>query len=254
MSYERIRVTITPLFYEGEYGSEVDVTKDIDISGFVQENIGSIKREIDNGDYDFGVFTFGAITLKCFNDEGLFSAPEDSRSMFKYKRDLARVIIKYVGLNNVEHLLFEGLINEDTTRDEDLPDDDFKTGIVRFRVLSLDSIFRHVKVAGGAVATGVSISDAIKQILNTTAITNILTFDPAKINVQNDVVINNGDHFTGMAVKEALDELLLAANSILIVDDTNTIIVTPRTENNTLHQYFASYDPLNRGNVFEIKN
>ncbi|MBL4761289.1 MAG: hypothetical protein JKY93_01150 [Gammaproteobacteria bacterium] len=247
-----IRVLITPLHYDGIYGDEVDVTKDIDITSLVKDNLGKISREIDNGDFDFGVFVFGSITLRCYNDEGFFSMPEDSRSIFKYRRDLARVKIVYV--STVESVLFEGIINEDTSRDEDLPDDDIKTGTIKFRVLSLDSILRHTKVAGGAIATGVTISTAIKQILNTTYITNVLNFDPSKITVDTDVVIDDGDYFTGASVKEALDELLLAANSILLIDEAHNIIVTPRVENSALHKLYAPHDRLGRGNIMQIKN
>lgn len=247
-----IRVLITPLHYDGIYGDEVDVTKDIDITALVKDNLGKISREIDNGDFDFGVFVYGSITLRCYNDEGFFSMPEDARSIFKYRRDLARVKIVYT--STIESILFEGIINEDTSRDEDLPDDDIKTGTIKFRVLSLDSILRHTKVAGGAIATGITISTAIKQILNTTYITNVLNFDPLKITVNTDVIVDDGDYFTGATVKSALDELLIAGNSILVIDDDYNIIVTPRIENPTLHKLYAAHDALGRGNILEIKN
>lgn len=253
MSYDRIRVLVTPLHYDGIYGDVIDITKDVDVTAFVKDNIGSIKTEIDNGDYDIGVFTFGSIKLSCYNDEGRFAVPEDPRSLFKYKRDLTQVKIIYLDADNVRTTIFEGLINEDTTRDEDLPDDDITSGMVRFRVLSLDSIFRHVEVAGGAIATGISLSDAIKQILNTTAITRVLNFDANNIAVDTDVPIDNGEYFTAKTVKEALDELLLAANAVLLIDANKNIIVTPRTETETVHRFYAPHDPLNRGDILEIK-
>ena len=253
MSYERIRIMITPLWYEGVYSDVIDVTEDIDITAFVKDNIGSIRREIDNGDYDFGMFVFGSVILRCFNDEGLFSSPEDSRSIFKYSRDLARVKLVYLDEDNNQSVLFEGIINDDTSRDEDLPDDDIKTGTIKFRVLSLDSIFRHVNITGGTIATGVLLSTAIKQLLNTTRITNVLSFDPVNINVDTDVIIDEGEYFSGMSAKDALDELLLAANSILLIDDDKNIIVTPRVENIDTYSLYAPHDPLGCGNILEVK-
>jgi putative ubiquitin-RnfH superfamily antitoxin RatB of RatAB toxin-antitoxin module len=62
------QVLITPLVSRDQYGTELDVTKDIDLSDYIKEGgIGTIKQDIDNGDYDVGVFTYGSITMRAFN-------------------------------------------------------------------------------------------------------------------------------------------------------------------------------------------
>lgn len=252
MSIPFLKIFLTPLLYEGVYGEAVDVTKDLDITEFIHENIGSIKREIDSGDYDFGVFVFGAITLNCFNHDGRFSHPHDWRSLFRYKRDLAKVSVVFTNTKGEEQIIFSGLINEDATRDDDLPESNFKDATIRFKVLSEDSIFRHVPVAGGAVGAGVLFSTAIKQILNTAAITAVLNFDPDNIKVAMDLTIDDGEYFSGMSVKEALDELLVASHSVLYIDQNKNIIVSDRTERGALYPLYGENDPLGRGNILEI--
>lgn len=254
MNYERIRVYITPLIYEDIYGDEENVTSNIDVSAFVHENFGKIKREVDSGDYDFGVFVFGSINLKCFNDEGLFSTPDDYRSIFKWKRDLAKVKIVYLDADNNESVLFNGLLNEDTTREEDMPDSDIDDNTIKFRILSMDSVFRHVEVTGGAVAAGIYVSTAIKTILNTTKIKTVLNYDAANINVNTDIQIDNGEFFSGLSTKDALDELLLVSNSILYIDKDFNIHVKPRIESPNTYNLYGHTDPLGRGNILSIKS
>ncbi len=247
MSNQRYSVQITPLHYDGIYGDVIDVTQDVDISDLImQSGLGRIKKEFDNGDYDIGIFVFGDITLKCINSSGRFNDAHDFRTIFKYKRDLAKIKVLHFDRDDVETIVFEGLINEDGTRADAHKD------TIRLKVLSYDSIFDQVQVSGGVVATGVTISTAIKQILNTTDITSVLGFDPSDINVDADFIIDDGDHFTGLTVKEALDGLLIASNSILYIDSNKDIIVSNREEGDNVHELYGEHDPLGRGNILKI--
>ena len=248
MTYRFYKVLITPLEYEGVYGTTIDVTQDIDITDFItQSGISNVRKQFDNGDYDVGIFVFGDITLQCFNSGGKFNDPHDARSIFKYKRDLAQIKVVHVAADGTETVMFEGLLNEDGTRI------DVDRNIVRLKVLSFDSIFDQVEVAGGAVGTGVNYSVAIKQILNTTDITNVLNYDPSNINVDLDQAIDDGDFFTGKTVKSALDDLLFASNSILYIDANKNIIVSDRTESSSLFTLYGDGDPLGRENIIKIK-
>jgi hypothetical protein len=246
-TFPRYQVLFTTLIDEDTYGTEVDVTQDVDITDLTQD-ISNIINEIDNGDFDIGVFTFGDLTLRCINHDRKFSPAEDWKSIFPYKRDRTKVHVKYYdGLGN-NQFSFKGLINDDATRADVLSND------VKFRVFSLDSILRQVRVSGGSVTATQLFSSAIKSILNVPAITNVLTYDPANITVDLDLAIDNGDYFTDLSAKEALDELLLASNSILVVDNTDTVYVKPRTESSNVFYFYGRGDLYGRENILSINN
>lgn len=245
------KVLITPLESRNVYGTEIDVTADIDISEFVTEKgIGKIKNEIDNGDYEFGIFTFSDITLNMVNYSGKFNDEFSSYSIFKFKRDLAKVKIQFIKTDSSAVINFEGIINDEATRQDN------KKGIVKFKVLSFSSIFRKVKVAAGVITNGVSFSSAIKTILNDPDITSLLTFDPSKITVGLDLTVDDGSKLDDRTTQNALNDLLLVSSSILFIDDTQTIIVTTRTDTSeaVTHSYFAGDDVLGREDVLSIKN
>lgn len=245
------KVLITPLESRNVYGTEIDVTADIDISEFVTEKgIGKIKNQIDNGDYEFGIFTFSDITLNMVNYSGKFNDEFSSYSIFKFKRDLAKVKIQFIDTAGSAVINFEGIINDEATRQDNVK------GTVKFKVLSFSSIFRKVKVPAGVITNGVTFSSAIKTILNNPDITSLLTFDPSKITVGLDLTVDDGSKLDNRTVQNALNDLLLVSSSILFIDDTQTIIVTTRTDESeaVTHPYFAGNDVLGREDVLSIKN
>ena len=249
MTYKNYKVLITPLYYDNVYGDEIDVTSNIDISDLIaQSALSNIKKQFDNGDYDFGIFVFGDISLKCINSNGRFNDPSDYRTIFKYKRDLAKVKVVFVNNDLSENIIFEGLVNEDGTRV------DIENNSVRLRVLSLDSILDQTAVIGGTVEAGVSFNDAIKQMLNTTQIKSVLNYDPNNINVDLDLVIDDGDFFTNLTVKEALDNILIASSSILYIDKDNNIIVTNRNESINKYNLYGDGNSLGLENIVSVKN
>ncbi|MGR3179918.1 MAG: hypothetical protein ACUZ8E_17900 [Candidatus Anammoxibacter sp.] len=247
---QRYEILVTPLVRQDVYGSAIDVTKDIDITDLVSRGgIANLIRQVDDGDFDIGVYTFGHINLRCINYAGKFSEPQDYRSIFRYKRDLAKVDINFFDVDGNEGLRFRGLVNDESTRD------DFNSKIVTLRVLSLDSVFRKTIVTGGTVATNNLFSTAVFNILNVTPITTILNLDVANINLDVDLQIDDGEFFTNLTVKDALGFLMLASNSILIVDSNDNIFVRNRLENdvdNPQHLFFGSGDPDGRENILRV--
>lgn len=247
---QRYEVLATPLVRQGVYGSAIDVTKDIDITDLISRGgIGNLNRQVDDGDFDIGVYTFGYINLKCINHTGKFSDPHDYRSIFQYKRDLAKMDITFFDTVGNETLRFRGIVNDESTRD------DYNSKIVTLRVLSLDSVFRKTIIAGGTVADDNLFSVAVFNILNVTAITTILTLDVANINLDLDLQIDDGEFFSNLTVKDALESLMLASNSVLVVDSNDTIFVRSRLENdvdNPQHLFFGSGDPQGRENILRI--
>ena len=240
---------ITPLIERGVYGDIIDVTKDVDITDFIKAGgITQIKRQIDNDDYDYGVFNYGSITIKMINLAGKFNDSSDWRSVFIYSRDKAKFELSFFETDGSSAISFRGLINEEATRQ------DFKKNEVQFKILSRDSVIRNTKVSGGAVATGALFSTAIKTIINVPDITNILTYNPANINVAYDDTVDNGSWFDDKTTKDALDALLVVSNSTMIIDNNDNMIVRDRIENTQqIFKLYGAADIYGRNNIINIK-
>jgi hypothetical protein len=247
LPFNNYKIFFTPLISEIVYGTTVDVTADIDLTDFVK-SLGTIKREIDNGDYDIGIFTFGDITLNAINFSRKFNDERDALSIFPFRRDRCRVEIIFYDDEGNSSTRFVGLINDDATRI------DIDKDLVRLKVLSLDSIFRQVSVPAGAIVAGDLFSTAIKKILNIPEITSTMIYSPANISVSLDLQIDEGEVFSAVPAKEALDLLLLASNSILFVDNTDTIRVKPRVQSTNIFYLYGPSDAFGRENILSIKN
>lgn len=242
------KIYFTPLVSENVYGTTVDVTQDVDLTDFIK-SISTIRREVDNGDNDFGIFTFGNINLTAINYTGKFNDEHHNGvSIFPYKRDRTKVEIKFQNKDGTLETRFKGLLNDDATR-QNLRDD-----TVSFKILSLDSIFRQVRVAPGSVVTGDLFSLAIKKILNVPDITTTLNYNAANITVDLDLTIDEGEAFSNSVAKDRLDQLLLASNSILYVDKTDTVYVKPREESATQYDLNGRADKYGRDEIIDIRS
>lgn len=246
----RYRVFFTPLLENNEYGSEVEVSDRVEING-----ISKITRNIDDGDYDYGQFAYGDISLKGYNAQGFFSDENDHRGIFSYTRDRCKVRVVWIQTDTAGDgdetttITFRGLINEEATREDPL------TEQIKFRVLSRDSVIRTTKVAAGAVSTGNTVSTAIKSILTTPRINAVLTVSSANINPDLDITIDDGSKFDNKPTREAINELLFASNSVMLIDDSDNVIVRNRLQNETrpIITLFGPHDMHNRENIQDLK-
>lgn len=253
------KVFFTPISQDDDnvYADEVDVSDRILLSG-----VGNIKQSIDASDYNIGVFTFSDLELKGFNFDGYFNE-NDRRSIFQSTRDRCRVRIVFrkaimtrgdggtvLDSTETDTVTFRGLINEEATRIELIRDQ------IRFKVLSRDSVLRTTQVSAGVINDGDLASSAIFSILNTPRITSVLSVSALNINPDLDVTIDDGGFFDSKGVKESLDKLLFASNSVLIIDDDGTIHVQSRAHDPDADPLllFGKFDPLKRENIISIDN
>ena len=239
---KQYKVYITPKTGQFTYGTEVEMSAEIIFNG-----IKTMKKSIDSSDYEIGVYTYGDIQLKVINKNGKYNNEWDNRSIFKYTRDLAKIRVVYSD-NDGDITRFNGLINEEATK-QDIENED-----IVFRVLSNDSVIRTTKVAGGLIANNVLASSAVKSILNQAKITSVLTYSAANITVDQDFTVDDGTQFDNKNAREALNELLVASNSVLIIDSSSNIIVQSRTFNgvSSLNLY-GPYDEKMRQNIHGVK-
>ena len=75
------RVYIKPFDDYGAYTEYVEVTEDVDA-----ESIGSIERDLDNADFNIGVYRVNNLSITFRNDRGKYSDVGGARSIFKYTR------------------------------------------------------------------------------------------------------------------------------------------------------------------------
>jgi len=236
------KVFLTPRTADLTYGAEIQISAEIIFNG-----IKTMKKSIDSSDYEVGVYTYGDITLKVVNKNGKYNDEIDNRSVFKFSRDLARVRVVYSD-NDGDITRFNGLINDEATKQ------DFDKEEVQFRVLSNDSVIRTTKVAGGLIANGVLASSAIKSILNQAKITSVLNFSDSNINVDQDFTVDIGSEFDNRNGRKALNDLLVASNSVLIIDINDNMIVQSRNESSgDILTLFGPYDEKMRQNIHSVK-
>lgn len=239
---KQYKVYITPKTGEFTYGDEVQVSAEIIFNG-----IKTMKKSIDSSDHEVGVYTYGDIVLKVINKDGKYNDEFDGRSIFRYSRDLAKVRVVYSD-NNGDITRFNGLINDEATKQ------DFEKEEVQFRVLSNDSVIRTTKVAGGLIANGVLASDAIKAILNQAKILSILNYSDSNINVDQDFTVDDGSKFDNKNARKALNDLLVASNSVLIIDSSDNMIVQSRNASSgDILNLYGPYDEEMRQNINSVR-
>ncbi len=237
------RVYLTPRTRRNVYGTEVEITDRVELRG-----LKDLVKSIDAGDYDVGVYSFSDVAVDCDNSDGYFADPFDPRSLFRYSRDLAKVRVVYFA-DDVETTTFRGLVNDEASRNE------VNSDTLTLRILGRDSGIRKTKVLTGTVSNGMTIKAAITAILDRDEITSILTVDPANIEPDENGTVDDGSELNDMPTKEALEELLLVSNSVLMITDDDELVVTSRepTAVDVLELY-GKGDLQGRENIISITN
>lgn len=237
----RYSVFITPRTDYFTYGTEIDISDRVTFDG-----IGAIKRGIDSTDYDIGIFRYDDISIKCVNDNGYFNEETDPRSIFRFSRDLAKVRVVFTNEDGTV-ITFRGLLNEEASRTETVSD------TVTLKILSLDSVIRNTKVAGGVITAGMTCKAALEAILNVPAITSTLVFNASNINPVYNFVIDDGTKLQNKNTRDVLNTLLLASNSIMTIDDSQNMIVRSRDYNPvTVLNLYGPHDIHRRDNIINL--
>jgi len=239
----RYRVYMTPRTSQFVYGTEIEVTDHITFNG-----INQIKRALDSQDYEIGVYFYGDLQLIGSNDNGYFNDSSDLRSIFPYNRDLTKCRVVFENTAG-DVITYYGLIQDKATKIDALNE------TATFRVLSLDSIISTTQVAGGTVASGVSVKTAIFALLNQAAISSVLSISLGNINPSTSFTIDVGDAFDDMQTQDALNLLLVASNSTMKISSSGVVTIQSRAANNVAAlQLYGPYDELRRQNVVNISN
>jgi hypothetical protein len=219
------------------YGSEIDITK------YVEANsISLLNREIDRDNNDIGLFSYGSISFRVDNSKGLFNQPYpygDGQTFFLRERSRSIFKLKFFDKNNSVLTTFQGISNEQKIKQNLFNDK------ITFSVRSYDSVFDDNYITGGIITDNINASDAIKNICKLPAVQKVLTYSASNINVERDILINSSNFFQPLSLKEALNNLLLATNSVLYVNNAGAIIVCSRDVVNATVYTLGNKDVIN---------
>lgn len=242
-------VLLRPLVSENTYGDSVGLA-DLNVED-ITVSVGNIKESIDNGDFDFGVYTLDSINIRCMNINGELSLPLDGRSIFNYSRDKTIVFVNYYnGYEETATTTFVGIIDDRATREN------FTTGELTFKVLALGSIFTRLNVPYGLIAKNDKISTAIKKIMGVSEVASILDYDSSDASFYSDYPIDDPTQIQNLRMIDAITQLLIASNSTLLIDkNTQSVIIRPRGySEGAIVNLYGSNNFFNQQNIISIKN
>ena len=254
----RFRAYINPTDDNGVFTGFVEVTEDVDFS-----SMGSISQQIDNDEYNVGLLRFNQFTLKLTNESGRYSDVGTAETIFKKRRGGSRFRLTWEKADDdtqcgiaicgssyisPEITVFEGVINDEATR---LNIVDQK---VQFTILTIDSVFKSVATNFASLSNGNLFSAALLTVLNQTEITKYLTVSAGNINVGLDLAIDTVADFENTTVKEALDDLLFASNSVLYIEGTTVIIRSRDADATSSHTFIGQASNNGIENIIDISD
>ena len=254
----RWRVYINPFDDLGVYTGYVEVTSDVTF-----DDVGAIAQQLDNTDFNLGVYRNSNFNVTFRNDRGTYSDVGNPQSIFHYTRanSLIKITWETETTNNLagwmiagqtwlstETTVFVGLLNDDSLT-MDLTDQ-----AVQFTCMGRESVLGQMTVPSAALVGTPNISDIIKACLNQTALTDILTYSAANINVGTDAVVDTPVGYATKTVLETLDDLLLASNSVLYISG-DTVFVSARIPTADVKAtFYGQASKLGIENVQDILN
>jgi hypothetical protein len=259
MIASRWRVYIKPFTELGVRAATwTEVTNDV-----VLESIGSLSNELDNTDYNIGLYRSSAIQLKLTNDSGKYSDIDTPNSIFRYKRSDSLVKITWdqsddeseIGAGNLGEIVFSeetevftGLLSDESaTMDADAQ-------VITFTVLGREATFDRVVVPIASLAIGNLISVALYTMLNQTVITDVLTVDLANIVPGLDTTLDFIADLANLSVREGLREMLKISNSVVYIEN-GAIKVKGRTPTAAVMFHFYGQASVNGPeNIASIRN
>lgn len=221
---------------------------------FLGDGVGSIKYELDSGDFDVGLFIANNVNLSFDNSSGKFNDVGDSRSLWAgfETRNLTKFKIDAGYLDEddakVEGIPFEGYLDERSMKTDEKDK-------VTLTVLAKDAIFKTCEVAAGTLSSSVSASEAIYILCNRGEVTDHITVDQDNIDPSNDISLDDPGDYNGKKLDAALNDILLLSNSVLYVDSDSNLIVTSRNHSAKIkHEFYRNSSTGEKDNIYKISS
>ena len=251
-----IKVTLTPLNETGELSSqEIDISNDVD-----RRSLARVNQVIEGSDYDVGRVKISDMTLRLSNYKGRYSDIQDLRSIFGFSRSGSVVKIYWApqeplvcgffkcgeAILSEWVLMFDGILDDSTSRMN------IEDQIIDFKILSFDSILDRLLVP--TLTTSDDLESAIFKCLNQSRFTKYVSVDESDINCLVNYTIDDVDPFDGKTVGEVMPDLLLAANSVLLIEGAQ-VKVFPRNEIKDLKRtFYGQASEIGNEDILAIKD
>lgn len=229
------KTTLFPIIKGPTFGDGIDITRYID-----QNGLKTIKQTIDSSDFSTSK-SIDSIRLKLINFKNRFSL-NSNESLFGPSRDGSIVRISFN-----DKTVFEGVVDESGTYEDE------RSKTIRFIITSFESLFKKYIVTS---VSGTSlVSEALGTILSQPEITPLLSINHIDLGI--DSLMDSPSRLEGVNVYTAINQLLLASNSWLRINNDRSISIlrrNPRTlESKRL--FYGYYDKPRRSPVIlEVKS
>lgn len=260
----RFRAYIKPFDGGGAYQADwTEVTDDVDWT-----SIGRLSQQLDNSEYDIGIFRNASVGVVLRNEAGLYSDVDEPRSIFLFKR--ANSLFKitrstmpegpYCGNvvcgsfnTSVETELFIGMIT----------DEDVKLNVndstIKLTVLGLESIYSQIVYPAGADGGLVEpkAANLIAVLLNAEEALELLSVptqppfgssSTTGLAVGYNATISDFSTFENQDIKTVLNQLLQVSNSVIVVEGS-ALTVRARTPGSSVVATFRG-----QGTVDGVEN
>jgi hypothetical protein len=227
-------------------------------------SIGTLQMNLDNTEYDVGVYRNPSFTITMRNDAGYFSEVGEATSFFRYSRTNTQVKVTfeaedhcisglgscgYTYASSGPNIIFQGLLSDESMELF------LANQTISFPVIGLESLFHQVIVPYGSLTPGMTATNFLYTILNQTRITNLLTVSLSNIAPNLNLAITPITDFEFKTVKETLDKILLVTNSVLYINTNREVIIAPRTASSALQKtFYGQASSLGPEDILDIKS
>ena len=226
----------------------------VDISKYLLfTNASKIAQRLDFDAYGYGQFKTGTAKFTVDNSHGTFNNEFDLYSLFSGTLSRHYTKVRYhAGYkdedgNNVDEVVFEGLINGKAIKQE------FETGTMVIDILAYEQILTERTIAGSAIINSVA-SLVIGDIFNgDISITDFINFSSGNIIPGNDLTFDDATKFEKKKVSSVLNDIAKKTNSVWYVDATQNIIFKSRDANaNTPFAFIGGARQSSSVNILSI--
>lgn len=203
-----------------------------DISTFIiKTSATKVRQVLDFESFGYGEFKDSSVSFELDNNKGVFNPPDYIYSLFvnTTTRQYTKVRYKagYKDANNdkVDELVFEGLLSEKTIAQN------IENDTVKFTALSYQNILAESTVNGGTLTPTWTPSQVVDSIMQSSYITQFITYDSAQINFARNDAFENAALYENLKISDVLTDMCKKTNSVWYVDkDSLKLIVRDRTE------------------------
>lgn len=264
-----IRVFITPFDEYGNFTAEVEVSDDV-----LADSLGTIKRALDQTEYDIGILKNSNLTIKLENSGGKYSEADVESSIFRFKRSGSKVRLSWSSFTDVfcgDAIVGESILAEDINLFEGILVDDSsrmnaQDQVIQFQILSYESILDKTIVPpiepmlaspilsppNPFPAPSKLLSEILFFILNQSSVTRYISILQGNIVPTIDYIPDSIENLQNKTLKEALSDLLLMCNSTLIIDG-NVLFIVGRAPSTALkYTFFGQASELGNENTLDL--